>query len=126
MVLGFGSWCKALCLIPHPKVYSAVQSPAIMSLLVIYMVTTGEFKANVMSMHVKNIQERKLYTGGEKAIGICCTEIKYPKSSELRSLQTVMLCRGPQTTAEMLFASKSHQSTASFMSGLRQCLVENE
>lgn len=90
------------------------------------MVTTGEFKANVTSMHVKNIQERKLYTGEEKAMGVCCTETKYPKSSELRSLQTVMLCRGLQTTAEMLFASKSHQSSASFMSGLSQCLVENK
>ena len=124
VVPGFGSWCKAFCLIVHPKVYCAAQSPAIGLLLFIYMVTTGAFCANVMSMHVKILQERKSYTREEKAIGIWCIEIKCPKASTLRSLQTVMLCRSSETTAEYCFLYQNHIRAASFMSGLGQCLVE--
>lgn len=64
------------------------------------MVTVGEFSANVMSVHKK-------YTGEEKAIGTWCTEIRLPKSSALRSLQTVMLTA---YSGGLLFASKSHRS----------------
>lgn len=88
------------------------------------MVTTGEFSANVMSVHIKDIQERKLYTGEEKGIGIRCAEIKCPKSSAIRSLQTVMLCRGSQTTVEGCSLHRNHIRAASFMSSLGQCLVE--
>lgn len=124
VVPGFGSWCTAFCLTAHLKFYSVVQSPAIGLLLFIYMVTAGEFSANAMSMHVKNIQERKLYTGEDKAIAMWCTEIKCPKSRALRSLQTVMLCRGSRTTVEGCFLHQNHIRAASFMSILGWCLVE--
>lgn len=70
-------------------------------------------------LRVKNIQERNFCTGEEKAIGICCKEIKHPKSSELRSLQTAEAYR-PLPRATSIWC----QSSALFVFSLGQRLVE--
>lgn len=113
-----GSWCKAFCLIARPKSFQCCTEP---SCWVITLCLYGNHQEIQCKCHVLAC---KKYTGEEKAIGIWCTEIKYPKFSASRSLQTVMLCRGSRTTGKGCSLHQNHNGAASFTPSLGQCLVE--
>lgn len=122
MVPGFGSWCKAFLFFffntPSERLQCCIQP--IYSTVTLYLYGNHwgiQCKRPVFRM--KNIQDRNLCTGEETAIGICCTEIKHPKSSELRYLQTAEAYRLlPRATSIWC------QRSASFVFSLGQCLVE--
>lgn len=102
VVPGFGSWCKAFCLIARPKSFQCCTEP---SCWVITLCLYGNHQEIQCKCHVLAC---KKYTGEEKAIGIWCTEIKYPKFSAVADCYALQ--RLTDYREGLLFASESQRS----------------